>query len=491
MLPRREFLRSIGGAAALTALTPWERLLAAEPKGVLVNDVHSALNATRVSDVFLPGSTDALAAFVRSAADAPIAVAGGRHAMGGQQFASDGHLVDMTSMKRVLALDSERGIVEVEAGIQWPELVATLVADQAGRSGAWGIRQKQTGADRLSIGGALGSNVHGRGLKLAPFVGDVDSFTLVDARGRIRTCSRSENAELFRLAIGGYGLFGVMAAVKLRLMKRTKLERVVRLASVSEMAAAMDRRADEGFLFGDGQFAIDPASDQFLDACVFSCYRPIADDAEVPAEKRSLSADQWRELLQLAHSEPSKAFDRYSRFYLGTDGQRYWSDTHQLSTYIDHYHGAIDRELNSASPATEMISEVYVPRDALTALMAKLREDFRRHDVKIVYGTVRTIERDEESFLPWARERWLCTVINVHVEHTPAGIAKAQADFRRLFDRALELGGSFYLTYHRWATREQVLRAYPRFPEFLGLKRRHDPKLRFRSDWFDHYDRML
>src|SRR5262245_45469634 len=99
MLPRREFLRSMGGAAALTALTPWERLLAADPAGVLVNDVHSALNATRVRDVFQPGSTDALAAFVRSTPDAPIAIAGGRHAMGGQQFAADGHLIDMTSLK--------------------------------------------------------------------------------------------------------------------------------------------------------------------------------------------------------------------------------------------------------------------------------------------------------------------------------------------------------------------------------------------------------
>src|SRR3989441_3618296 len=70
------------------------------------------------------------------------------------------------------------------------------------------IRQKQTGADRLSIGGALAANAHGRGLLFKPFVGDVESFVLVDADGIPRTCSREENAELFRLAIGGDGLVG-------------------------------------------------------------------------------------------------------------------------------------------------------------------------------------------------------------------------------------------------------------------------------------------
>lgn len=55
-----------------------------------------------------------------------------------------------------------------------------------------------------------------------------------------------------------------------------------------------------------------------------------------------------------------------------------------------------------------------------------------------------------------------------------------------LIDAALDLDGSFFLTYHRHATREQMLRAYPRLPEFLERKRRCDPEGRFVSDWFRH-----
>ena len=52
-------------------------------------------------------------------------------------------------------------------------------------------------------------------------------------------------------------------------------------------------------------------------------------------------------------------------------------------------------------------------------------------------------------------------------------------------------GGSYYLTYHRWATRKQVETCYPQFPEFLRLKRRHDPEERFQSDWYRHYKAMF
>lgn len=47
------------------------------------------------------------------------------------------------------------------------------------------------------------------------------------------------------------------------------------------------------------------------------------------------------------------------------------------------------------------------------------------------------------------------------------------------------------LTYHRWARKDQVLRAYPKFPEFLRRKLRFDPEERFQSDWYRHYKEMF
>jgi FAD/FMN-containing dehydrogenase len=440
----------------------------------LVNDIHSRLNATRVDQIVSVDSLESIQAAVTCARrlEKPVAICGGRHAMGGQQFCAGGVLIDTRRLSRVLALDLDRGTIDVEAGIQWPALVEALA------SSPLTFAQKQTGADDLSIGGAVSANVHGRGLSLRPFIADVESFVLVRADGEPVRCSRAENPELFALATGGYGLFGALYSVTLRLVPRRTLERIVELATIEELIGAFDDRIARGFLYGDFQFAIDPRSDDFLRRGVLSCYRPVA-ERPVPSGRRALSEDDWRKLLRLAHTEKSRAFDVYTRHYLATTGQLYRSDTHQLAFYAGGYH-------DDVGPGSEMITEIYVPRARLADFMHEAADELRRVDADVVYGTVRLIERDDESFLTWAREPWACVIFNLHVDHSRAGVARAADAFRLLIDLAIARGGSYYLTYHRWATRSQVEACYPRFAEFLSLKRRCDPGELFQSDWYRH-----
>jgi FAD/FMN-containing dehydrogenase len=406
--------------------------------------------------------------------------------MGGQQFGTDTVLLDTRALDRITGFDPETGLLEAEAGILWPELVRGYLALQKGCRRQWGIAQKQTGADRLSLGGALSANVHGRGLTRKPLVGDIESFRIVGADGKARWASRTQAPELFRAAIGGYGLLGVVHSVVLRLVPRVKVERIVELARVDDLVAGFAARIRDGFTYGDFQFAIDPRSAGFLDRGVFSCYRPVADDVPVPESQRELSAADWRRLVYLAHADKSEGFRLYAEHYLATSGQVYWSDAHQLGVYLDDYHAEIDARLGGP-PASEVITEVFVPPPALADFLAETREDFRRHGVNLIYGTVRRIERDDETLLPWARGPYLGTVFNLHTEHTPAGIAGTASTVRRLIAAALRRGGSYFLTYGRHATRRQMAACYPRFGEFVELKRRVDPRGLFASDWYRHY----
>jgi FAD/FMN-containing dehydrogenase len=482
---RRDFLKATGLLAAAPA---WQA-----DAGTLVNDIHSQLNPTRVREIVpVSSGADIRRALTRaSAAGRAVSIAGGRHAMGAQQFATDSVLLDLTKFNQIRSLDRTRGHVEVDSGIMWPALVDYLLKAQSGQTRQWGIRQKQTGADRLTIGGALAANVHGRGLKMKPFIEDVESFVLIDARGESRTCSRAENAELFRLAIGGYGLFGVISTVKLRLSERTKIQRVVDVRDVDGLPAAFEQRIAEGYTFGDFQFSVDESSEDFLRKGVFSCYRPVGPDTPVPAEQRELVDEDWHALLLLAHNNKATAFDQYSRYYLSTSGQIYWSDTHQMSTYLDDYHVTLDKQLGAADRATEMITEIYVPRPELPSFMMDVAKIFRGNGVPIVYGTVRLIEQDHESFLAWARQPYACIIFNLHTLHTADGLAKAGQAFRDLIDMGQIRGGRYYLTYHRHARRDQVEACYPQMPEFLRLKKQHDPQERFQSDWYRYYAKMF
>ena len=232
----------------------------------------------------------------------------------------------------------------------------------------------------------------------------------------------------------------------------------------------------------------DENSDDFMRAGVFSCYRRTDDPiADTEPARSTLSADDWKRLIHLGHVDKAAAFNAYADFYMGTSGQTYDIDEFQLSVYLDGYHVELDRMMGSASAGSEMITELYVPLAELPAFMAKASDTLRRENANVIYGTIRLIEEDDVTYLRWANQRYACIVFNLHVDHTDEGIDQAAEAFRGLIDDATAFGGSFFLTYHRWATDEQVKRAYPQFKEFLALKQKHDPDGVFASDWYEHY----
>src|SRR5215831_3129255 len=189
MLTRREFIRT----AALFALAP--HAFAERESEIWVNDIHSQLNRTRVRELLTPRTRDELSEIVRSASrkGLPISVSGCRHSMGGQQFATDSICIDTRSLDRVISFNREHGLIEAQAGIQWPKLIRSYLDAQANSIKQWGIAQKQTGADTFTLGGSLSSNVHGRGLTMKPLISNVESFSLINADGKSIRCSRDEN----------------------------------------------------------------------------------------------------------------------------------------------------------------------------------------------------------------------------------------------------------------------------------------------------------
>src|SRR5213594_3006595 len=483
MLTRREFIRT----AALFALAP---RIFAEPE-IWVNDVHSQLNRIRVRELLRPRTSDELAEIVHSASQKglPISVSGCRHSMGGQQFATDSICIDTRSLDRVISFDQERGLIEAEAGIQWPKLIRTYLDAQGDRGKQWGIAQKQTGADTFTLGGSLSSNVHGRGLAMKPLISNVESFNLINADGKSIRCSRDENHELFRLAIGGYGLFGLIESVTLRLVPRQKLRRVVEIRRASDLPKRFEERIAQSFLYGDFQFSVDERSSDFLQRGVFSCYEPI-DEHEPIVAKRELREDDWLELLRLAYTDREKAFERYSDYYLSTNGQTYWSDTNQLGAYLPNYAQKISDEIGGQESSL-IITEVYVPRLDLPNFLAQAAELLRSNRTIAIYGTVRLIEKDNQSFLAWAKESYACIIFNLLTLHTPGGIEASAHSFRGLIDLAIARGGSYYLTYHKFAKPEQLIACYPQFKQFLNLKRKYDPTERFQSEWYRYYRNLF
>lgn len=459
----------------------------------VVNDIHSRLNETSVREVLAPQNTEAISHILEEVSheNRSIAVSGFRHAMGGQQFLKDSSLIDLRSMNRLVSLNLERSTATFQAGANWKDVLAALEPSFSSSGEGLSFRQKQTGADNLSLGGAIAVNAHGRGLNLQAFVSEIESFTVVTPSGAVKTCSRSENKDLFECVVGGYGLFGVVAEVELRLHQRFKVRRVVEIVEASELIERVEERKKDGFVYGDFQFRIDAEHPLFLQQGVFSCYEPVPLSTPISEKQAELAPEDWFKLLRLAHYNKDKAFEMYSSYYLGTHNQIYWSDKHQMSTYLDGYHIRLDSDERMPVTGSEMITEIYVPRNKISEFLERASKELSMLNANVIYGTVRFIEPDKESMLTWARQNWACTIFNLHIDHTPAGLELAKSQFLALIDLAVDFQGSYFLTYHSWANKSQILSCHPMVHEFLKRKVEHDPRGTLRSDWLDKLTQTL
>ncbi|MCU0688197.1 MAG: hypothetical protein MUE97_00415, partial [Phycisphaerales bacterium] len=200
-------------------------------------------------------------------------------------------------------------------------------------------------------------------------------------------------------------------------------------------------------------------------------------------------------------------FVEYAAHYIRTDGQLYTTDSHQYGTYVRGYHAELDQHLHATCPGSEMITELYVPPHRL---MDFLRDAARQlsghgsiaHAAQVIYGTIRLARPDTETFLPWAHplltdgsgpapDRWACVIFNLHIDHIAEGLTRAAEHFRGLINLATARGGSYYLTYHRFATGAQLRTAHPRIDEFMAEKAHRDPHGVLTSDWYEHTREVL
>ena len=460
---------------------------------MILNDVQSKINETNVAAYEKPDSIEQLGELIskHSKNGSKICPSGALHSMGGQQFITDGIVISNKYFQKIKNLNPISKSVHVGSGVTWPMLNEWLNSTQETKQTPLSIIQKQTGADELSLGGAISSNIHGRVLGRKPIVDDVISFDITTPGGQHLHCDRNNNSDLFSLAIGGYGLFGFIDSIQLKLTERQRLVREVSEISIEEVIPLLESKISEGAKFGDFQYMTDESSPDFLSKGILSVYSPI-ENAHIPTrEGVGLSKDDWKNLYLLAHTDKGKAYTEYLTRYLQTNGQVYWSDEHQFSPYLPDAEGMLNKFLGWDVYKTLMISELYVPKENFVPFMRSVKKALATTGANLIYGTVRLIKKESESFLRWAKKDYACVIFNLLIEHDHEGLKKAKTRFRALIDEALSNNGNFYLTYHKWASKEQVKTGYPEVEDFLQAKDTRDLQNLFRSNWHQHYKKLF
>ncbi len=229
-----------------------------------------------------------------------------------------------------------------------------------------------------------------------------------------------------------------------------------------------------------GRLNVDRA--RLFDEALLVSYAPAADQSDLPPA---------------AGSGPvSHLASRVYRRQVGREGMkrlRWWVES-GLGPVItgDSTRNSLMNEpvvtLHDRDPTrVDILHEYFVPVGAFDDFLAACREVIPDAFVEFLNVTLRYVDTDPVSVLAHSPGPRIAAVMSFTQEKSARGEADHVRMTRRLIDRVLEIGGTYYLPYRPHATAEQFARAYPRAAEFAASKRAIDPVLILRNNLWDSY----
>jgi FAD/FMN-containing dehydrogenase len=403
----------------------------------------------------------------------PFIASAARHSMGGQSLAKNGSV--LTLDQQWLETDPASKIYRVAAGTRWSTVIARL--DAIGFSPA--VMQSN---NDFGVASTYSVNAHGWPVRFSGCGCTVRSLKMLLSDGTHVTCSRNENAELFRHAMGGYGLFGVITELELDMVPNSRLE--PRFERV--FGADLGRRfaevlvSDPSIQMAYGR--LDVSLDRFFEDGLLITYRPGIDQSDLPAATGS--------------GFVSRVSREVFRRQVGSDGMkhmRWWTET-SLGPAIA---GASTRNslmnepvvtLDDLDPLrSDILHEYFVAPSRFAEFVALCREVIPASFQQLLNVTLRYVDTDRDSVLAYATEPRIAAVMLFSQEKTVRGEADMARMTKELIERVLAIGGTYYLPYRPHASIDQFVRAYPRTASFAASKREFDKGLLFRNHLWDAY----
>jgi len=380
-------------------------------------DDASRMNRTRVAEVWaVPEDVAAAESQLQKLLERArtdrlgVSIAGAKHSMGGHSICADGIVIDMLPFRR-MELDPQRQILSVGAGARWKEIIPYL--DARGFS----VSIMQSNHD-FSVGGSLSVNCHGWQCGRAPIASSVESFRLMKADGDIVVCSRTENTELFSLALGGYGLFGIILDAELRVVPNERYRADAEVLPSSRYAERFRAKVDDTVGMAYGRLCVAPG-DQFLKEAILTVFRKApCEPKKIPRLKDLDYAGLRREVYRAQiGSNAGKELRWKAEKSIGElTGGRFFSRNQLLNEPAEVYQ-------DQNEDRTDILHEYFVPTHKLEAFLARARDIVPRHPVDLLNVTVRDLRADHDTFLRYADQDMFALVMLFNQPRTEAAAA--------------------------------------------------------------------
>ncbi|WP_433665782.1 D-arabinono-1,4-lactone oxidase [Nocardia sp. CA-136227] len=380
-----------------------------------------------------------------------VRVAGSGHSFN-DAVLTDGTLVTLNRMNRVLDIDRGSGLVRCEAGISLGALSAAM----------WdrGLAFANLGdIDVQSIAGATATGTHGAGTGLPNLSASLRSIELTLADGSRIEVDAGNDPQTYRAARVSLGALGVVSAVTLQAVPAFTLSGVDTLASRAEVLDRIDELADGNDHFGFFAFTHSPL-----------VMTKTWNRTTEPPRPRSKSAE-W------IHEELLTNYAFWAVCRMGRARPQWIPALNRLCSRLSGTTRTVDRSYRVFAtprrvPITEM--EYAIPRehaaDAVRRVLALAEES--RFDVPVPIE-VRFVAPDD-AFLSPAGGRPSCYIAVHQFEKM-----EWEPYFRAVEDIMIGYGGRPHWGKRHFRTAADLAPEYPHWDQFAAVRDRLDPQRRF------------
>lgn len=454
-----------------------------QPSGTL-NDASGLSETPIFRHITLPGNdTELFIATIRAemaearSAGRPVNIGAARHSMGGQAIPRNGHAVTFDS--GAIEVDRANKTMRAHAGARWRDVIMTT--DPLGL----GPHVMQSNND-FGVAATFCVNAHGWPVRRGPMGSGVRALQIILPDGELVNCSRDENADLFGMTMGGYGLTGVITRLDVELSENKRLVPSFEKMPAEVFGTRFEKAlADKAVTMAYGRLNVDRAS--FMTEALLITYRLSENQTDLPAATGSGMA---------AHIA-----SRIYRAQLGNERMkhaRWWFETDLAATLAG---GPVTRNslinepvvtLDDRNPErTDILHEYFVSPDRFPEFLSLCRTVIPGSYQEFLNVTLRFVDTDTDSWLTYATTPRIAAVMSFSQEMT----LRAEADMQRMtqdmIDGIIAIGGTYYLPYRPHARVDQLERAYPRASAFASAKRQLDPGELLGNNLWDSYLRTL
>ena len=391
---------------------------------------------------------------------------------GDAAFDADGTVLSTARLDRMLAFDPATGLLEAEGGVRFDDILRTFLPR------GWFL-PVTPGAKFVTLGGALAADVHGKNHHVDGSLGRhaawLELFT--PGEGRLR-CSPAEDAEAFHATLGGMGLTGTIGAAAIRLRPVESPAMVVRHTGAADLEALFQLLGQEA--------AEEPYTVAWIDCLsrgarlgrgVFMAGRhaatgelgaPGLEEAEVPEPRFPMPFDLpaialnrasvglFNAVYHWAQSRKSRPFlSGFDPFFYPLDAIRDWNRMYGKAGFVQY--------------------QCVLPQAAAFEGMKALLERIAASGQASFLAVLKRFGPGDPGPLSFPMEGF---TLALDLPWRGEGTARLLAD---LDARVAADGGRVYLAKDAHLGPESFRAMYPRFGEWLAVKRRLDPEGRVQS----------